>query len=86
MESWKLQITTCVFLETAKNDFTDCGRMGKVSNSSMSSSVRVSQLLDDFLAPTGAQGVKMSVRPCVRACVTFLKKTLKMSFRDLKHV
>ena len=22
-----------------------------------------------FLAPTGAQGVKMSVRACVRACV-----------------
>ena len=39
----------------------------------------------DVLAPTGAQGVKMSVRACVRPSGTFLKKTLKMSFRELKQ-
>ena len=35
-----------------------------------------------FLAPTGAQDVKMS---CVRACVTLFKRTLKMSSRELKQ-
>ena len=34
-----------------------------------------------FLAPTGAQGVKMSV--CVSVCVTFFKITLKMSSRSI---
>ena len=33
-----------------------------------------------FLAPTGAQGVKMCVRASVRASGTFLKITLQMSF------
>ena len=33
---------------------------------------------EDFLAPTGAQGVKMSVRMCVcvYVCVTFFKREL----------
>ena len=38
-----------------------------------------------FLAPTEAQGVKMScVCVCMCASVTFLKRTLKRSFRELK--
>ena len=39
--------------------------------------LKIKKKLFLFLAPTGAQGVKMSVRPSVCVCDIMLKKSLK---------
>ena len=42
--------------------------------------------LHSFLAPTGAQGVKMCVRACVRPCDIMLTSTLEEFLRVLKSL